>query len=89
MKKKIDYGAKRMGMGKEAQSMIEMEEKEMNKRVHILSQKMNLPQRPLKTDASKSLFLPPGESSANILITGIVQKLKSIHDAASNRNSLQ
>jgi len=59
----------------------------MNKRIHILSQKMNLPQKTIKTDVSRSLFLPAGESPANILITGIVQKLKSIHENSSGHNS--
>jgi hypothetical protein len=57
----------------------------MNKRIQILSQKMNLPHKGLKTDISRSVILRPGQSSANILITGIVQKLKSMHEnSASN-----
>ena len=51
----------------------------MHKKIQILSQKMNLPHKGIKTDTSKSMILRPGESSANILVTGIVQKLKSIH----------
>ncbi len=88
MKRKIEMGAKRGSGHYETQGAEDEKYKEMNKRIQILSQKMNLPGKGLKSDVSKSMILRPGESSANILVTGIVQKLKSIHEG-QERNSLE
>ena len=60
----------------------------MNKRIQIISQKMNLPHKGLKTDVSRSVILRSGESASNILVTGIVKKLKSMHESDQEKGKV-
>ena len=58
----------------------------MNKKIKYLSEKYSISQKGLKTDVSRSVILRPGESSANILVTGIVKKLRSMHESTAGES---
>lgn len=82
IRRKVEQNKKRYSLHN-SQEKSESEEKETAKRIQILSQRMNLPGKGLKTDVSRSTILRSGESAANLLVSGIVKKLKSMHENAA------